>query len=328
MSTEQEKEPGAATAPTSAAVATLKDKQNNLSLLLDKYRGSLQQALPKHLSVDRMIRVALTAANKTPGLLDCTAHSLIASIITAAQLGLLPDSILGECYLIPFNNTKKKIKECQIIIGYRGLCTLAMRSGMVKSVQARAVYLANSRTPEGEEGDLFQWELGLDEKLKHIPGSLKDEAYITHFYAIVKFTNGGHVLDVMTREQVNKIRDESENYRTAQFKESTIWAKYFGEMGCKTVLRRMMKYVPLSPEIQSAIGIDEQGDYGNQKLAVEILGDDATDEEMRNAIDAEIITEDEHDKNEYTDSVKLEKQKKKEAAEASLQSTLDLKKKP
>jgi recombination protein RecT len=304
------------------AVASLKEKQNNLSLLLDKFKGSITQALPQHLNADVMIRTVLTAANKTPDILNCTAHSILSAVITAAQLGLRPDSILGECYLIPFNNTKKGVKECQIVIGYRGLCTLAMNTGKVKSVQARAVYAANADTPDGEIGDFFEWELGLNEKLVHRPGSIKDENLITHFYAIVKYTNGGHVMDVMTREQINKIRDESANYKSAKFKDSTIWGKYFAEMGCKTVLRRMMKYVPLSPELTRAVGLDEAGDHGGQKLAVEILTDEATPQEMRDAIDAEIVDEDIHDQNEYTDTIKDKLKQKTADAVGNLESLL------
>ena len=257
---------GGAAAPNTAApagaIVTVKEKQQKVSDLLEKFKGSISQALPKHITPDRMTRVALTAMTRTPALLECTPHSLISAVMTAAQLGLMPDSILGECYLIPFKNNAKQVTECQIIIGYKGLCALAMRSGQVKSVQARAVFMANGVTAEGEKGDDFEFELGLNEKLKHVPNGLKEDKYITHFYSIVKFNNGGHVLNVMTIEEVLKIRNESKNYAFARDKASTIWGKYLEEMGCKTVLRRLMKYVPLSPELQRAVGIDEAAAAG------------------------------------------------------------------
>lgn len=307
----------------------IKVKQQNASVLLHKYKDSFAQALPRHLTADRLIRVALTAMTVQPKLLDCTTHSLIAAVMTAGQLGLMPDSVLGECYFIPFKNTKKNVTECQIVIGYKGLCGLAMRSGMVKSVQARAVYMANENTPEGEKGDEFIFELGLDEKLKHIPNGLKDPQYITHFYAIVKFNNGGHVLDVMTREQVNKIRDESKNYQYAVkdgTQASTMWVKYFAEMGSKTVLRRLMKYVPLSPELQKAVSLDEAADEGKQKLSVEILNDPATDDEMRDAIDAEYQDDYNQEQQEQADAQQKQKDEKVDAANAQLKSLLDKKK--
>lgn len=277
---------------------SLKEQQGKVSELLEMYKGSIAQALPKHITPDRMIRVALTAMVKQPDLLYCTSHSLIEAVMTAGQLGLMPDSVLGECYLIPFNNNRKGVKEAQIIIGYRGLCALAMRSGQVKSVQARAVFAANAATEDGEEGDFFDYELGLEERLKHIPKGLKDDKYVTHFYAIVKFNNGGHVLNVMTRQEVEKIRDESKNYMYAKDKSSTIWGKYFEEMGCKTVLRRLMKYVPLSPELQKAVSMDEAADLGKQNLGAEILQDPATPEEFKDAVYAEVYEEQQYDQKE------------------------------
>lgn len=277
---------------------TVKEQQGKVASLLEMYKSSIAQALPKHITPDRMIRVALTAMVKQPDLLYCTSHSLIEAVMTAGQLGLMPDSVLGECYLIPFNNNKKGVKEAQIIIGYRGLCALAMRSGQVKSVQARAVFAANGASEDGEEGDHFEYELGLDEKLKHVPKGIKDDKYITHFYAIVKFNNGGHVLNVMTRTEVEKIRDESKNYMYAKDKANTIWGKYFEEMGCKTVLRRLMKYVPLSPELQKAVSMDEAADLGKQNLGAEILQDPATPEEFKDAVYAEVYEEQQNEEKE------------------------------
>src|SRR5690606_24967454 len=158
-----------------AAQPSLKEQQGKVSDLLEMYKGSIAQALPKHITPERMIRVALTAMVKQPDLLFCTSHSLIEAVMTAGQLGLMPDSVLGECYLIPFNNSRKRVKEAQIIIGYRGLCALAMRSGQVKSVQARAVFAANAATEDGEEGDFFDYELGLEERLKYVTKRLKDD---------------------------------------------------------------------------------------------------------------------------------------------------------
>lgn len=303
------------------AVKTIKEQQKSVNALLEKYRGSIEQALPKHITPDRMIRVALTAMTKTPDLLYCTSHSLISAVITAGQLGLMPDSVLGECYLIPFNNTKKQVKECQIIIGYRGLCALAMRSGQVKSVQARAVYGAGD--PDGDE---FEYELGLEEKLLHRPKGLKDNDRITHFYAIVKFTNGGHVFNVMTRAEVEAIRNESKNYMYAKDKKDTIWHKYFDEMGCKTVLRRLMKYVPLSPEIQHAIGLDEMADVGKQNLSAEILQDLPDGDEMVQDIEHELVEDMKEKEQEQAQAGAMEQASKAKQAELELQGILNRKK--
>lgn len=280
-------------------------KQNNVNALLEKYKGSIAQALPSFLTADRMLRVFLTAISRTPALMDCTQHSLMSSILTCSQLGLSPDSILGEAFLIPFKNKKKKITECQLIIGYKGLLGLARRSGQMQRIGARPVFAAQSTlkgndllqaVASGKEiGDYFKYSFGLEETLEHEPGSITDPDRITHFYAVAKFANGGHIFNVMTRKQVEKVRDESPNYKYAEYKNSTVWATAFEEMGNKTVLRRMMKFLPLSPDLQRAIGLDEAAEYGSQPIAAELLDDLATDEEMKGAVTAEIFQESEKD---------------------------------
>lgn len=269
--------------PKKQEIEVRKEKQKKVSALLEMYKGSIANALPSMLTPERMIRVALSAMSKTPLLLECTQHSLMGSILTCAQLGLMPDGVTGEAYLIPYKNNKKKTVECQVIVGYKGLCTLAYRSGMVLSIQARAVY----------KGDLFEYELGLNEKLKHVPCGNVDQTQITHFYSIVKMLNGGHTFDVMTTEAVNKVRDESANYKFAFNKAETIWNKNYAEMGCKTVLRRNLKYVPFSAEVSRAIAQDEMADVGKQSMKFEILDDLASPEEMKNAVYAEQIEEQE-----------------------------------
>jgi recombination protein RecT len=240
--------------------------KTRVSDLLGKYKGEIAKALPKLLTAERLIRTALTAMARNPDLLQCTNHSLISCILTTAQLGLLPDNILGEAYLIPFNNKKKRRKECQLIVGYKGLCMLAMRSGLVKSISAMPVFAANEK-----DGDVFDYDLGLNEKLVHKPSGLMESSRITHFYAIVRFINGGHIFLVMTRAQVEAVRDKSKNYQYSENKAGTVWAQYFDEMGCKTVVRRVMKYVPLSPEMSRAVALDEAAESGDQNTSVEFV---------------------------------------------------------
>ena len=260
----------------------LKERKQKVSGLLERYAPQLAQALPKFLTPDKMMRVALTAMNKNPKLLECTQTSLIGSILTSAQLGLLPDEVLGEAYLIPFKNNRANRMECQFMIGYKGLCTLAYRSGVVQSVQARAVF----------KGDEFDFEMGLNERLVHRPKGNKNPVEITHFYSIVRMKEGGYVMNVMTREEVEKIRNESANYKFAYKKEETVWGKYFEEMGCKTVLRRIMKYVPMSSEVMRAIGQDELADIGKQNFSADILEMPEIDEEIKDEALNEVVKDD------------------------------------
>lgn len=281
-----------------------KQKHQKVSGLLLGYKDAIANALPKFITSDRMIRVALTAMSKNPDLLNCTSHSLIGCILTSAQLGLLPDETLGEAYLIPFKNNNKGITECTFVPGYRGLTQLAMRSGMVRSVQARPVF----------QSDEFDWELGLNEKLFHKPSGEIDPAKITHFYAMIKFANGGHVFNVMTRQKIEQIRNEIPSYKFARDKSSTIWTKYFEDMGSKTVLRRLMKFAPLSSDVNMAVGLDEQVEAGlGQNLASQVLFT-GLDQETEDAVYTEIAADAANKDQERKDNASQESQSKANAA--------------
>ena len=302
--------------PEQEKALAIKERKQKVGSLLQNYLPQLAEALPKILTPEKMMRVALTAMNKNPKLLECTNTSLIGSILTSAQLGLLPDEVLGEAYLIPFKNTRANRMECQFMIGYKGLCTLAYRSGVVESVQARAVF----------KGDNFEFEMGLNEKLIHHPKGNKNPLEITHFYAIVRMKGGGYVMNVMTREEVEKIRNESANYKFAQYKESTVWGKYFEEMGCKTVLRRIMKYVPMSSEIMRGIGQDEAADLGKQNFSADIIDLDGLDEDLKDEALEEIAKDETIQDAEIVEEELFKKEEKTKKAEADVLDKLKPKK--
>src|SRR4051812_13911554 len=112
------------TAPTQ--VATVKPPIG-LQALLEEHKGLIAAALPRHMTPERMIRVALTAIKSNPTLMKCDALSVAACIVQASILGLEPVSFLGEAYLIPFKN-KDGSYSCQFIPGYQGLIKLARNS--------------------------------------------------------------------------------------------------------------------------------------------------------------------------------------------------------
>jgi recombination protein RecT len=177
---------------------------------LELMKPQLAAVLPEHLPVDRLLRVVLTALRSTPALLDCDRASLCRAVMTCAQLGLEPDGVLGQAWLVPSRG------KVQLVPGYGGLLTLARDSGQILSINAQAVH----------RNDHFDYAYGLNERLEHVPGS-GDRGEITHFYAYARFKDGSHCFDVMSRAEVDAVRDRGESY---------------AEM---TVLRRMARYLPL-----------------------------------------------------------------------------------
>lgn len=299
--------PKASAQPKQAAPPSLKSKYEAVRDLLEKYKGSISQALPPGIiSADRFIRVCLTAISKDTRLLDCTPYTLMGAVLTAAQFGLLPEAqVLGQCYFSPkvrYAGTKMARWECELMFGYRGLCELAMRSGLVLDIKYKVVF----------EGDEFDYNFGIEEKLYHKPKHQTiDPDKIEYFYSYIKLKGGGILFDVMPKEEMDAVRDECDNYKFATDKTATMWHRYYPDMGKKTVLRRNLKLAPLTPDIARAIGLDEAADIGlNQNMKLEVLEDLATEAEMKEAVYAD-IQQDVDAKAEHDKGVKIAKGKEK-----------------
>lgn len=220
------------------AIVPASQKLNTLRGLFDRSKGSLAAVMPKHLTPDRLLKITLSAASRTPALLDCTPESVLLAVMQCAQLGLEPNTPLGLAYLIPFDNTKTRRKECQFIPGYRGLVKLAHQSGDIADLRSRVVY----------EGDHFAVEYGLTEKLEHVPvfGSEKRDIVAVYAVATLKSSPTPH-FEVMTRDEINAIRSRSRSGNSGP------WVSDFAEMARKSVIRRICKSLPLSVEMSTAL---------------------------------------------------------------------------
>lgn len=225
---------------TNTQLVPTNQKAETIRVLLEKSKPQIALALPRHLSADRMLRIAMTSVRRTPALLACTPQSLVGAVIQAAQLGLEPDGVLGHAYLVPYKDT------CQLIVGYKGYIDLARRSGQISTIYARVVYAK----------DQFDYSFGLNETLEHIPSRDPQQSEIVFAYAVIKMKDGGIQFDVMNRREIDAIRERSAS------KDSGPWVTDFAEMAKKTVLRRVCKMAPLSVEVARAVALDERADLG------------------------------------------------------------------
>lgn len=233
--------------------AVVEKKKDPAIAMIDRLKPQLALALPRHLNADRMARIVLTDIRRVPKLMECTTESLMGAIMASAQLGLEPGNGLGHAYLLPFDKRAKGndgkwrtvATECQLIIGYRGMIDLARRSGQIISLSARAVH----------EGDHFRYSYGLDETIEHVPAD-KDRGELTYVYAVAKLKDGGVQFEVMSRDDIEKVRAQS------KAKDSGPWVSHFDEMAKKTAIRRLFKYLPVSVEMQRAVSMDEQAEAG------------------------------------------------------------------
>lgn len=191
--------------------------------------GQFAKALPKVITPERFTRIALTALSSNPKLSECSRNSFLGALMQAAQLGVEPNTPLGQAYLIPFHNNNKKVMECQFQLGYKGMIDLCYRSGEIASVQAHVVY----------ENDKFEYELGLEPKLSHIPAA-DNRGKPIYVYATFRLKNGGYGFEVMS---MSDAKEHGKRYSKTYG--SGPWQTNFEEMAKKTVLKKVLKYAPL-----------------------------------------------------------------------------------
>ena len=213
---------------------TKANKPMQIKDYIKSYEREIAKALPSVITPERFARMATTAVTQTPALATCTPQSFIGAMLTAAQLGLEPNTPLGQAYLIPYGS------NCQFQLGYRGLIELAHRSGDIKSIEAHVVY-AN---------DEFDFEFGLDPKLKHKPAK-RDRGDATWVYAVYHTKEGGYGFEVMSVEDINRHKAK---YSKAK---NSPWNDAWDEMAKKTVIKKVLKYAPLKTEFARAMAGDE-----------------------------------------------------------------------
>ena len=215
---------------TDGTGATAPAKSDSVGALIQRLTPQLEKALPKHVTADRMARVALTAIRQNPKLQQADPMSLIASVMVAAQLGLEPNTPLGHCYIIPYKT------QAQFQIGYKGILDLAHRSGQYKRIAAYSV----------DDADEFDFAYGLSPYLTHKPARTPSGKH-GYYYAVYELANGGQDFRVWSREQVEAHAQKySQAYRGG--KQDSPWYTAFDSMAKKTVLIDLLRYAPKSIE--------------------------------------------------------------------------------
>lgn len=235
--------------------------KQRISTLLQENKKEIAAALPRHISIDRMVTIAQTAATTTPQLLECYTPSLFGAMIKCTQLGLEPNNALGQAYLIPFKNKKAKRTDCQLIIGYRGMLELARRSGNVLSFTAGHVC----------QEDEFEWEFGLNETLRHKPAA-GDRGPLTHFYSYAKLKGEGYQFLVWTHDDMIKHMKTQTQSRG----EYGPWKDNYIQMGEKTMARMLFKWLPVSIEMADAAALDARAEVGGEQGLEDVLSGDYT----------------------------------------------------
>lgn len=223
-------------------------EQHPILALLDQNKDKLNAVATKTLNAERMIRVVAGSLARTPKLANCEPWSVVIAVSKAMQLGLEPSGLSGQAYLVPFWNKNTSRDEAQLIVGYKGMIDMARRSGHVSTIHSTLVY----------EGEHFKETGGIDPMIEHEIDRSKNvsrsEEDIIAAYAVAKFKDGGYQFEVMSREEIDGIKNMSQAGR----KDYGPWAEHYGQMARKTVIRRLCNYLPMSPEDMRIVGqLDE-----------------------------------------------------------------------
>lgn len=212
-----------------------------IKALILKMEPQIKKALPSVMTPERFTRITLTALSSNPKLQECSPASFLGAMMTAAQLGVEPNTPLGQAYLIPFRNHGRM--ECQFQLGYKGMIDMAYRSGEVTIIQAHTV----------RENDEFSYSLGLEPSLVHVPAT-ENRGKPTFFYAVFRTKTGGYGFEVMSLADVE---EHARRYSQSYGSSSSPWKTNFEEMAKKTVLKKALKYAPMKTDFARAITADE-----------------------------------------------------------------------
>jgi recombination protein RecT len=225
-----------------AATQQAKEPKTFLELI-EVMKPEMQRALPRHLNAERMARIATTEYRKNPKLGECNITTVFGAIITLSQLGLEP-GVLGQAYLIPYKGT------CTAVPGWQGMADLVARAGRA-SVWTGAVY----------EGDTFDYAFGDRPHIHHVPNEDEDAPSadkLTHVYAVGRIKGAEWpIIEVWSRRKVEKHRDRFNKVGSQHYS-----YQHFEMYARKVALLQVIKYMPKSVELQTAVDVDNASQAG------------------------------------------------------------------
>jgi len=220
---------------------------NNFTSTISKYeQKNLAELLETHnITPSQFKNIVINEVKKSEQMQQAFLHnpaSLFASILLCAELGLNPSADVGEFYFLPFG---KKITP---ILGYKGVINLILRSGEISKIWSEIVY----------EDDDFEYELGLEPKLTHIPNLERDNKNIKYVYAVAKLTNGELMFKVMSKKEIMEIVQMSKypNQLYGSNKDPQGW------MYKKTVIKQLSKTLPKDYYGKRGISVDDKVEGG------------------------------------------------------------------
>lgn len=221
------------------AIQASKDRDTARDLIL-RSQPAFEMALGSKEMAEHFARVSLTLVNQNPQLANSDGMTLIGALMNAAQLKLYVGSAMGQAYIIPYRNHKRGIIEAQFQIGYQGYIDLFYRHQLASELYAEVVY----------ENDTFDMSLGTDRKILHKVAE-GDRGKPKGYYAVAKLSTGALNMVYMSIADAQNWR---QRYSRAM---NSPWDTSFDEMAKKTVIKKVLKYMPKSIEMMRILEADE-----------------------------------------------------------------------
>lgn len=221
--------------------------------LLASRKKEFGEVLNSEIAAKDFCRVALTMIQESPKLLQCTEASLYTSLLKAAQLQLNCDGLLGEAYLVPFNDNRQGL-IAQLLIGYKGLINLAMNTGHYKDVRSRVVWTK----------DPFKISLGTNEFIEHEPSEFEEGA-MRGCYAVAVGKDGTPTFEFMFSKKIwthAKQYSKMWNAKKQIFYPDSIWVTNPEMAFKKTLIRKLCNRLPLSARVKALLAREDRMEAG------------------------------------------------------------------
>jgi len=220
-------------------------KYNKVEELMGKFLPVVKDVLPRFVPPEAFARTALHYAKTNPNVLACHLDTFFGALMESGQLGLMPDGILGDAWVVPYK------RMATLVPGYQGLMNLAFRSGMVSNIGGKVVY----------EKDKWEYQEGDHPKIIHIPSPDEDRGSPIGVYSIAQLTdpNAPPARFWLWWWEVDQIRKDF----SKTVKEDTPWNTHRPSMAVKSAIRRNCKFLPRSLHgddigLRRAVSLDEK----------------------------------------------------------------------
>ena len=187
----------------------IQTREQNARALVGSKMSQIQTIVGNDKAKASIFASAIANMANDAGLRNCSVESIVNTAMQIVQIGLNPNKLFGQAYVVPFK-LKNGGETAQLQIGYKGLISLGMKNGW--KFRAVAVY----------DCDDFSLEFnGLDDKIHFIPNynerSDDDGDWVfNHLVGVIvyaKDSSDNVFSEFVSKKKLEKLRLKSQNQK-------------------------------------------------------------------------------------------------------------------